>query len=551
MTSASAITLHLSGSFGVSDAQGRNVDGLSRRGQAMLAYLSQQRGMQAERSRLADLLWSDRSEEQSRASLRQELSSLRKLLPAGVIDANRQSVWLDGSRIALDQSSQGTFLEGFDLASEGFEDWLRDVRMTGQPVRTTEAPDEVHPDIFTRPAVLLFAFEALSADENDALIAASLIDDLKVTLSYWRWFPVIGPEAIGWKTAKDGDMRSIAAQVNARYAITGTLRCLGNRIRISVSLTETETGRLRWSEQFDGTLDDIFEFQEEVSRAIVAQLEPQLSRAETVRIERSHPASIGPWQLVAQAEEIDRKGGEGYGTPDSNLEQLRLMESALALDPSFAPAHARIGRIYFRAGLLDWYEDRLSCFHKALASTNRALEIDPESWEAHAYNGLTNIFGLQNYSKGLHHASESVRLNPSAALARHALGCGLEWLGRPQEALEHLNLIFRLNPNHPNRAAALGDITTCELFLGNRDRAIEAAKRLFDIAPGYARGLQRCVTTFGYFDQPELAARSLELLRDVQPGFDEAYMRETYPYVRPEHVEMVLEGMRKAGAFDS
>jgi TolB-like protein len=552
MNSDSAITLHLFGPFGVSDPQGRNLEGLSRRGQALLAYLSQQRGMQAERGRLADLLWSDRSEEQSRASLRQELSTLRKLLPPGLLDANRQSVWLDGERVKLDQSGQGSFMDGFDLASEGFEDWLRERRMTVATSNDNDgdAPAVSPPDIFTRPAVLLFAFEALSADENDALIAASLIDDLKITLSYWRWFPVIGPEAIGWKTAKDGDMRSIAALVNARYAITGTLRCLGNRIRISVSLTETETGRLRWSEQFDGTLDDIFEFQEDVSRAIVAQLEPQLARAEAVRIERSHPASVGPWQLVAQAEEIDRKGGEGYGTPESNLEQMHLMESALALDPCFAPAHARIGRIYFRAGLLDWYEDRLVCFHKALAATNRALEIDPENWEAHAYNGLTNIFGLQEYSKGLHHANESVRLNPSAALARHALGCGLEWLGRPQEALEHLNLIFRLNPNHPNRAAALGDITTCELFLGNRDRAIDAAKRLFDIAPGYARGLQRCVVTFGYFDETDLAARSLDLLREAQPGFDEAYMRETYPYVRPEHVEMVLEGMRKAGAFD-
>lgn len=547
MTVLTPITLHLSGPFEATDGLDRPLTGLSRRGQAMLAYLSQQRGMRAERGKLADLLWSDRTEDQARASLRQELSVLRKTLPDGVLEADRQHVWLDPAAVRADRSGDAIFLDGFDLGSEGFEDWLRLAR--AEPVDGAAAEPEEGVDIFARPAVLLFAFEALSGGDQDAMIAAGLVDDLKTTLSYWRWFPVIGPEAIGWKTAKDGDLRSLAAGVDARYAITGTLRCLGNRVRISASLTDAETGRLRWSQHFDGTLDDIFDFQEEVSRSIVAQLEPQLARAESMRIERSLPASVGPWQLLAQAEEIDRKGGEGYGTPDSNLEQLRLMESALALDPDFAPALARIGRIWFRAGLLDWFEDRQECFSKALASANRALEIDPENWEAHAYHGLTSIFGLQEHSKGLFHAREAVRLNPSAALARHALGCGLEWLGDPKQALENLYLVFRLNPNHPGRAAALGDITTCEMFLGHRDRSLDVARQLFDIAPGYARGLQRCVVTFGYFDEPDLAARSLELLREIQPGFDEAYMRETYPYVRPEHREMVMEGMRKAGAF--
>lgn len=539
------LCLTLNGGFAVRARQA-DIAGLSRRGQALLAYLSQQGEMRAERALVCGLLWSDRSEDQARASLRQELSVLRRVLPDGVLEASRQHVWLDPARVEI-ESGHGDFLQGFDLASEGFEDWLRDMRTAGDAA----PPPQADRHFLSRPAVLLFAFETLSTGEQDRMITLGLADDLRTTLCYWRWFPVIGPEAIGWKTAREVDLRQASAQVKAAYAVTGTMRCLGNRVKISVSLTEAETGRSRWSETFEGQLDDIFAFQEDVSRAIVAQLEPQIARAEASRIARVRPASVGPWQLKAQADEIERTGGEAYGTPASNDTQERLMNQALRLEPDFAPALARLSRIYFRRGLLSWVEETSAAFSASLAYSERALKADPTNWEAHAYIGLARIFWRHDYAAGEFHTAEAVRLNPSASLARHGLACALEWLGRPEEALKHIDLIFRLNPDYAGRAAVLGQQASCHMFAGHRDAAIGAARQLFAIAPEYARGLQRCVTTFGYFGEPELAAQSLEKLRGLQPDFDEAYVRATYPYVRDTDLDMLIEGWRKAGAFAS
>ena len=540
------LTVHTSGPLRIKGADGKDMAGLSRRAQALIAFLAEQPEMRAERGLVADLLWSDRSEDQARASLRQELSVLRKKIGA-VLQADRQCVRLDTARVAVRRGS-GEFLQGFDLASEGWEDWMREQRRA--PAHTTEdaafhgAPE----DLFSRPTVLLLAFEPLSSGPDDAMISAGLADDLRTTLSYWRWFPVIGPEATGWKTAREIDLRAVAGEVGAAYVITGTLRRVANQIKISVGLMDAATGRAIWSRQFDGTLEDIFAFQEDVSRAIVAQLEPQLSKAEVRRIERLRPATIEPWQLMAQADQIDRRHAEGYGTWESNLEQLALAEDALKIDPDFGPALARKARIYYRAGLLDWVEDRQAAYETCLEAANRALRVDPENWEAFAYHGLVNIFGFRNYEAGRISGAEAVRLNPSAALGRHAAGCGLEWIGKPRDALDHLNLILQLDPAYSGRAAALGDITTCEMFVGNRERALEAARQLYAIAPDYARGLQRCVATFGYFDEAELAAAALKRLREIQPGFDEAYIRETYPYSKPEHLDVLLEGLRKVGA---
>ena len=82
-----------------------------------------------------------------------------------------------------------------------------------------------------------------------------------------------------------------------------------------------------------------------------------------------------------------------------------------------------------------------------------------------------------------------------------------------------------------------------------KERAIDAARRLHAIAQDYARGLQRCVCTLGYFNESDLASQALSQLKDIQPDFDEAYVRDTYPYARSEDMEKLLTGFRNAGAF--
>ncbi len=617
----------------------------SRRSRALLAMLALSPSRCVTRDGAAALLWPDRAEAQARASLRQELSTLKRALDPGseAILAARNDrielcpdapvafdVWWEGD---LPPAPRGPLLEDVDLRSDPFEDWRRhqnamilarisaaleagigaaagagdwdramalcDRLLEADPLNETAVAGKMRaalargrkpealalyrdhaerlaadlsaepgaalravmaeaegvpaaapapgPGIFERPAVLLFSFETLSRDDEDRLFADGLADDLRTTLSYWRWFPVIGPEAIGWRTARDGDLREIAAEVDAAYAVSGSVRRAGERVRITAVLTDARSGRAIWSETFDGTMGDIFALQEEVSRSIVARLEPQLGRAEAERIALARPADPTGWQLVAEADEIDRKGGEGYGTRESNDAQLPLLQAAIRAQPDYARAWSRLAKVHWRRFIMGWAESREDAMAASAESSSRAIEIDPQDWEAHAYQGLVRIFGMRDYDAGRFHTLESVRLNPSATLARHGAGCALEWMGDHGEALEHLTLIFRLNPRHPNRAAVLGDITTCHMYAGRMDEAVEAARQLMAIAPGYSRGIQRCLATFGAAGQADLAAQALSLLEEAQPDFSEDYVRETYPFARPEDLETFLEALRKGG----
>jgi tetratricopeptide (TPR) repeat protein len=335
--------------------------------------------------------------------------------------------------------------------------------------------------------------------------------------------------------------------VGAAYAISGTIRRSGERIRVSASLTEVKRGHLIWTESFDGEMSDVFDMQEAIGQAVVARVTPEIGRAESARIIRRRPANMAAWQLLAQTDELERTGGEGYGSPESNLAQVPLLEEAIRLEPNYARAWARLGRYYFRSALQGWIEDRDAAFEKALGYCEHAVKADPTEWEGQALLAMTMIFGTHAFGPGKFHALEAVRRNPSAPYARHGCGCVLEWNGEADEALLHLRAIFDLNPNYPNRAAALGDITTCELIAGHIEVAVESARQLRDIAPEYCRGLQRVAVTLGHAGELEEAAEVMSKVLALQKDLDEAYVRETYPYAHPDHVELILDGLRRAG----
>jgi TolB-like protein len=265
-------------------------------------------------------------------------------------------------------------------------------------------------DLFERPAVLFLPFEALSSSEEDGLLALGLCEDIRTTLASWRSFPVVGPEALG---GADGDIQNLAATVDAKYAVTGSVRRSGNRARVIARLNDAASGRELWSQTFDRMLADVFEFQDELSRRIVSQIEPEISRAAALKIIVSRPKDLATWELLAKAVEAENRGGDGYGTPEANNAQKAFVSEAIARDPQLCEACARLSRCCFRDFLLGWSEDGKKALEKGLEASARAVEIDPDNSIAQAFRSQCLLFGKHDAEGGFEHAREAVRLNPS------------------------------------------------------------------------------------------------------------------------------------------
>ena len=235
----------------------------------MVAYLACQPGMRAERGLLADLLWSDRAEDQARASLRQELAVLRKALPDGALDADRQMVWLDPERITVDRAVQGEFLQGFDLRSEPFEDWLREMRNT-QPPPTPPIAAQRH----DRPSLAVLPFDEIGAPSDD-MFADGVVEEITGALSRVRDFHIIARQSAFALQGARISIPEIAAKLGVQYLVEGSVRRAGDRVRITAQLVYGADGRTLWSERFDDQLDDLFDLQDRVAAKIAGQIFPQ------------------------------------------------------------------------------------------------------------------------------------------------------------------------------------------------------------------------------------------------------------------------------------
>lgn len=525
------------------DVAGTSLRISSRRGQALLAMLACCPDNCLSRAKAQLALWEDRSEAQARTSLRQELANLRKVLsPLGdVLETSGDLIRIDPGRINVAPPQPGAvFLEGLDLPSDTFEDWLREQRAAAPP---SAAPVS---ELFESPAVLLLPFTALSASDEDSLLARGLGEDIRTSLACYRWFPVIGHEALG-EIASGPAITELCARVGASFAVKGTVRRAGMRARVTAQLIDGTRGQQLWSQTFDGELEDVFDFQEQVAARVVAQIEPEILHAADAKIDTVRPRRLDTWELLIMADEVQAKGGEGYGTASANAAQRKILEDVLARDPGVAEAWAKLARCHFREMLLGWSEDRSESLALAMEASERAIGLNPNDWLARTVRAVTLIFGATDPLAARAHAEAAVRLNPSSPLAHQAYACVMEFLGHTDEAIEHFEAVFRLNPNWGNAAAVHGDLMICYGFLGDLDTAVAHARKMLAIAPGYMRGLQRAAAVFGHAGLLSDAQAALDALAAIDMRFDETYLRETYPFFRARDMDFLTEGLRKAG----
>jgi tetratricopeptide (TPR) repeat protein len=161
--------------------------------------------------------------------------------------------------------------------------------------------------------------------------------------------------------------------------------------------------------------------------------------------------------------------------------------------------------------------------------------------------GIALLFGLNETEAGVKELEMSVSLNPSASSARHGLGCGLGFAGNPTEALPHLKMVFKLDPQYRNSAAALGDLGLSNFLLGNYDESIGYLKEAATTQPDYVRSRQRLVASFAAAGRLDEARAELAALRKIQPTLSLEYINTTYPFEKDSDRERFVDALRSVG----
>lgn len=500
----------------------------------MLAFLALQPDLRAERGRLADLLWSDRPEEQARASLRQELSVMRRDLPEGALMADRQFVWLQSGKIGADMTGDGPFLDGFDLASEGFEDWLRTTRAATEAASEPRAPTPEFRQNLPRLAIL--AFDELGAADAD-MFADGVVSEITGALSRVTEFHVIARQSAFALRGQPLDIQTIGQRLGADYLVEGSVRRSGDRVRIAVELVSAGDGRALWAERFDDRMDDLFDLQDRIAAQVAGQIAPNLRAAEIARASQRPAADRTAYELVLTA--LPHFWAHRR---EENARAIELLDTALAHAPDYAPALAYKAWCYGHQCCYLWSRDAVTDRQIAVDLVRRTAPLvrdDPGSLVA--LSAASALAG-DDFPQADLFADRALALDPNNAWGWLRKGWNAIYSGNPDEALvffDRAEMLSPLDPFHFNvlfgRAASLRK-------QGRYDEAIELIQRGMRAGSGVVWAYRMLFSALWMAGRREEALEAARKWRESNPDLTPDLMRALLPKWthEPEHVELMM-----------
>jgi TolB-like protein len=375
----------------------------------------------------------------------------------------------------------------FDEAG-GDANWIetmprRGYRYVGPAVATggsPAAPPPTSPPVLPdKPSVAVLPFTNLSGDPEQEYFADGMVEDIIAGLSRIKWLFVIARHSSFAYKGKSVDVKRVGRELGVRYLLQGSVRKDGRRVRISAQMIEAENGSLLWTERFERRLDDVFALQDEIALNVVSAIEPSLRRAEVERVKRKRPDSLDAYDLVLQAQpDVD------FGMPAQVTKALVLLGRALALDPTYALAHANAAMchhcLFLRRGLRE--EDRSASVRHAQAAIAHGRD-DP-----HALTLAGFSIGMDGHDRTAAFIAleAALAISPSSALTYILGSVILAWGGEAERAIEWSERGMRLSPLDPWAFAAFDAQAMGHFHLGRYDKAAHAAHKSVHANPAHS-----------------------------------------------------------------
>ncbi|WP_291853877.1 winged helix-turn-helix domain-containing tetratricopeptide repeat protein [Bradyrhizobium sp.] len=394
-----------------------------------------------------------------------------------------------------------------------------------------------------RPSIAVLPFANMSGDPNQEYFADGISEDLITGLSRIRWLFVIARNSTFVYKGRAVDVRQVAKEVGVRYVLEGSVRRAGQRLRISAQLVDATTGGHHWAEQYDRELGEIFAVQDEITRSVVAAIEPRLLAAEGVRAFARSPGDLGAWELVARAQtHVWRL------TRTDNEAAVEALGRAVDAYPDYAPARSLLGFCLVFAAHNGWI-DRDQGLLAGRQHTLRAIALDDcDPWGQIAFGYWAMM--ERRTEESIAAFRRAVSLNPGSAAAHGYLSHGLAFAGLSDEAITHGREAMRLSPLDPDTAMFLGGIAVASYLAGQYAEACRSSEQLLRLRPGF-HGAQRLrCASLAQMGRVDEAKEFLAVARLEQPQLSIDWIKASVPYQTPELMERFLQGMRKAGLTD-
>jgi TolB-like protein/class 3 adenylate cyclase/Flp pilus assembly protein TadD len=297
-------------------------------------------------------------------------------------------------------------------------------------------------------SIAVLPFENLSDDKENAFFTEGVGDEILTDLAKIADLKVISRTSVmQYKNAVSHNLREIGEQLGVAHVLEGSVQRTGGRVRVSAQLIDARTDAHLWAEHYDRPLDDVFAIQSEVAQAIADQLNAKLSPAEKVAIKQGPTADLVAYDLYLRAEALRAATSFNARLKENLLEATRLLEQAIARDPTFFLAYCRLAEahdlIYFFGS--DHTPARLALANTAIQT---ALRLRPGSGEAHLALAEHFYRGYRDHEHALAELTLARRLLPNDPQVFELTGFITRRQGRWDESTTDLKRALELDPRN-------------------------------------------------------------------------------------------------------
>jgi TolB-like protein/class 3 adenylate cyclase len=402
------------------------------------------------------------------------------------------------------------------------------VRQPVNPAAPLPLPD--------KPSIAVLPFANMSGDPEQEYFADGMVEEIITALSRIRWLFVIARNSSFTYKGQAVDVKQVGRELGVRYVLEGSVRKGSNRVRITAQLIDAVTGSHLWADRFDGSLEDIFDLQDQVAMSVAGVVEPALQVAELRRSADRPTKDLTAYDLYLRA--VPHFVAHHR---DDMTQALDLIGQAIERDPHYGPALALAAICKADLYGAGWTDDQAANSREGVELARRALGCagdDPAVLSRAAY--ALGCLG-EDIAAAIVLADQSLKLNPSFASGWVNSGWLRLWAGQADIAIEHFRTSLRLNPRAPPAGAYLG--MGVGHFCARRfDEAEAMLLQSLQVMPSWAapyRWLASCYAHTGRLDQAREVVRRLRAITSLVVP-DGSVLRN------PDQRALYLSGLRLA-----
>lgn len=440
-------------------------------------------------------------------------------------------IWVSGA--VHDQVRDKLDLAFEDMGEQRLKNIARPLRV--YRVKMLAISEGTSPPPSAKPSIAVLPFLNMSGDPEQQYFSDGITEDIITELARFRPLSVVARNASFRFRGDHIDVVRAGRELGARYILEGSVRKLGNKVRITAQLIDANTGTHIWANKFDRTQEDLFAVQDQVVGTIVGTLAGRVRAVDIERAALKPPASLAAYDYVLRASAlpfIDR---------GAIAEVRKLSERAIDLDPSYARAYAQLSISY----CMEWFRDFSTSemvINKAYELANHAVALDENDGSAYALLGWICML-RRSFDKAELLYRRSMELNPNQSDLLTGLGLLYGYMGRPDEGLAFFRQAKEIDPYFEPSSFWM-EVGILHFMARRYEEAIINIKRSQNIVDAGHTYLAASYALLGQVG--EARAHAAEAVR-LAPELTIARFVARDPYKNKVDFDHLVDAMRKAG----